>query len=185
MYISHKMKKKNLHREKSILDHPVFNSQAASLKLRPGTTARIQFQVKSLDQDKTTGISFINQVAKAKDYPVDLYFLMDLSWWNISKFICECVRSIINFHPRNQDVDFNMLEMFFSFQCAKYDEKRWLNTKLFKKKRRNSPKKTICLFCTIVTHSVLLCYTAIGHLRWVRWDPKWPWAPWQWVGMTF
>ena len=24
--------------------------------------------------------------------------------------ICECVRSIINFHPQNQDVDFNMLE---------------------------------------------------------------------------
>ena len=21
--------------------------------------------------------------------------------------------------------------------------------------------------------------------RWVRWDPKWPWASWQWVGMTF
>ena len=30
--------------------------------------------------------------------------------------ICECVRSIINFHPRNQDVDFDMLEMFISFQ---------------------------------------------------------------------
>ena len=27
------------------------------------------------------------QVAKAKDYPVDLYFLMDLSWY-ISKLIC-------------------------------------------------------------------------------------------------
>ena len=25
----------------------------------------------------------------------------------------ECVRSNINFHPRNQDVDFDMLEMFF------------------------------------------------------------------------
>ena len=116
----------------------------------------------------------MNQVAKAKDYPVDLYFLMDLSWWNISKFICECVRSIINFHPRNQDVDFNMLEIFFSFQCTSYDENRWLNTKLKKKDRHYSPKKTIRLFCTIV--------------RWVtsvRWDPKWPWVPWQWVGMTF
>ena len=57
--------------------------------------------------------------------------------------------------------------------------------KTFQKKRRNSPKKTICVICTIVTHSVLLCYTAIGHFRWVRWDPKWPWAPWQWVAMTF
>ena len=53
-----------------------------------------------------------------------------------------------------------------------------------KKKRRNSPKNTIRLFCT-VTHSVLLCYTTIGHFRWVRWDPKWPWASWQWVGITF
>ena len=26
-------------------------------------------------------------------------------------------------------------------------------------------KKTIRLFCTIVIHSVLLCYTVIGHLR--------------------
>ena len=54
--------------------------------------------------------------------------------------------------------------------------------KTFQKKRRNSPKKTIRPFCTIVTHSVLLCYTAIGHFRW---DPKWPWAAWQWVVMTF
>ena len=44
---------------------------------------------------------------------------------------------------------------------------------------------TISLFCTIVTDSVLLCYVAIGHFRWVRWDPKWPWAPWQWLEMTF
>ena len=28
--------------------------------------------------------------------------------------ICECVRSNINFHPGNQDVDFDMLEIFFS-----------------------------------------------------------------------
>ena len=46
----------------------------------------------------------------------------------------ECVRSNINFHPRNQDVEFDLLEMFFSFQCTKYDENRWLNTKLFKKR---------------------------------------------------
>ena len=36
--------------------------------------------------------------------------------------ICECVRSIINFHPRNQDVDFDMLEIFVSFQCTECDE---------------------------------------------------------------
>ena len=64
---------------------------------------------------------------------------------------------------RNQDVDFGMLEMIFTFQCTKYEKNRWLNTKLLKKKRRDSPKKTIRLFCTIVTHSVLLRYTAIGH----------------------
>ena len=46
-------------------------------------------------------------------------------------------------------------------------------------------KRQFLFFCTIVTTCVLLCYTAIGHFRWVRWDPKWPWAPWQWVGMTF
>ena len=60
--------------------------------------------------------------------------------------ISECVRSNSNFHPRNQDVDFGMLEMFFSFQCTKYDENRWLVI---------APKKTIGLFCTIVTHSEL------------------------------
>ena len=77
--------------------------------------------------------------------------------------ICECVRSIINFHLRNQDVDFVMFEMLFGFQCTKYNANRWQ-----KKKRGNSPNKTIRLFCTIVTHSVLLYYTAIGHFRWVR-----------------
>ena len=46
--------------------------------------------------------------------------------------IYECVRSNINFHPQNQEVDFGMLEMFFSFHCTKYDENRWLNTILFK-----------------------------------------------------
>ena len=38
--------------------------------------------------------------------------------------IYECVRSIINFHPRNQDVDFDMFEMFFSFQCKTKLKKR-------------------------------------------------------------
>ena len=47
--------------------------------------------------------------------------------------ICECVRSNSNFHPQNQDVDFDMLKMLFSFQCAKYDKNRRLNTKLKKK----------------------------------------------------
>ena len=69
------------------------------------------------------------------------------------------------FSPTKPNVDFAMLDMFFSFQSTRYDEN-------FSKKRPNSPKKTIQLFCTIVTHSVLLCYTAIGHLGWVRWDPK-------------
>ena len=48
--------------------------------------------------------------------------------WNF--VVCECVRSNSNFHPRNQDVDFDMLEMLFSFQCAKYDKNRWLNWSL-------------------------------------------------------
>ena len=52
----------------------------------------------------------------------------------MSLFLCECVRSNINFHPQNQDVDFDLLEMFFSFQCTKYDKNAWLNTKLFKKR---------------------------------------------------
>ena len=29
--------------------------------------------------------------------------------------VSECARSIINFHPRKQDVDFDMLEMFGAF----------------------------------------------------------------------
>ena len=44
---------------------------------------------------------------------------------------------------------------FFSFQRTKYDENRWLNTKLLQKKYVIAPKKTIGLFCTIVTHSEL------------------------------
>ena len=39
------------------------------------------------------------------------------------------------FLPRKPRFDFDMLEMFFSFQFTKYDEKRWLNTKLFFLKR--------------------------------------------------
>ena len=35
-------------------------------------------------------------------------------------YICECVRSIINFHSGNQDVDLDMFEMFFNFQCTKF-----------------------------------------------------------------
>ena len=90
---------------------------------------------------------------------------------------------INNKSSRNQDVDFDMLELLFSFQCAKFAwREQMAEYKTFQKKRRNSPKKTIRPFCTIVTHSVLLCYTAIGHFRW---DPKWPWAAWQWVVMTF
>ena len=64
-------------------------------------------------------------------------------WDPVGPRICECVGSNSNFHPRNQDVDFDMLEMFFSFRCTKYDENRWLITKLFM--RHNSPKKTIRL----------------------------------------
>ena len=51
----------------------------------------------------------------------------------VGLLICECVRSNRSFHPRDQDVNFDILEMFFSFQCTKYDENRLLNTKLFKK----------------------------------------------------
>ena len=36
-----------------------------------------------------------------------------------SQVISECVRSNSNFHPRNQDVDFDMLEMFI-VQMAEY-----------------------------------------------------------------
>ena len=39
-------------------------------------------------------------------------------------WICECVRSNSKFHPRNQDVDFGMLEMIFTFQCTKYEKNR-------------------------------------------------------------
>ena len=54
--------------------------------------------------------------------------------------IHECVRSNSNFHPRNQDVDFGMLGMFFSFQCTKYDEYIWLNTIFFKKRDPHTPR---------------------------------------------
>ena len=71
-------------------------------------------------------------------------------------FISECVRSIINFHPRSQDVDFNLLEMFFSFQCIKYDENRWPNTKLFKKRDVIALKRQY-IYCALVWHTVYCC----------------------------
>ena len=42
-----------------------------------------------------------------------------------------------------------MLDMFLSFQCTKYGDNRWLNTKLFLKKKEgpSSPKKTMRVFC--------------------------------------
>ena len=43
-----------------------------------------------------------------------------------------------------------MLEMFFSFQYTKYDENRWLNTKLFKKRDVNALKRQN-------VYSALLC----------------------------
>ena len=57
----------------------------------------------------------------------------------------ECVRSNTNFDPLNRDVNFGVLEMFFSFLCTEYDEMAEYKT-LKKRKRRNSPKKTIGLF---------------------------------------
>ena len=47
----------------------------------------------------------------------------------------------------------------------------------FKKKRRNSPKKTVPF---LLHYCDNLC-TSDGSDG----TQKWPWAPWQWVGMTF
>ena len=47
----------------------------------------------------------------------------------------------------------------------------------FKKKRRNSPKKTVPFLLHYFDN---LC-TSDGSDG----TQKWPWAPWQWVGMTF
>ena len=41
--------------------------------------------------------------------------IMQQIFGNTSGLVCECVRSIINFHTRNQDIDFDMLEMFLAF----------------------------------------------------------------------
>ena len=70
--------------------------------------------------------------------------------------ICECVRSNSNFHPQNQDVDFDMLEMFFSFQCAKYEKNRWLNTKLFKKRDVIALKRQY-VYSALLWHTVYCC----------------------------
>ena len=34
-----------------------------------------------------------------------------------------------------------------------------------------------------LAYCVLLYFTTIADSRWVTWDPKWPWAPWQCLGM--
>ena len=39
--------------------------------------------------------------------------------------------------------------------------------KAFKKRDVIAQERQFLFFCTIVTHSVLLCYTAIGHFRWL------------------
>ena len=61
-------------------------------------------------------------------------------------------RSIINFHPRNQDVHFDMLEMF---QCTKYNENRWLNTKHFKKRDVIALKKQY-VYSTLLDTQLLM-----------------------------
>ena len=68
------------------------------------------------------------------------------------------VRSIINFHSRNQDADFDMLEMFLAFNVYNSISKEEYKT--FQKKRRISPKKTNRSFlhycdtqCTAVLYS--------------------------------
>ena len=72
--------------------------------------------------------------------------------FNQTCYICECVRSIINFHPRNQDVDFDMLEMFFSFQCTINDENRWLNKEKFLKGDKTSMLHYCDAQCTVVLY---------------------------------
>ena len=51
-------------------------------------------------------------------------------------YICECVRSIINFHSGNQDVDLDMSEMFFN--VLNFDQARsllkWDSRKELKKR---------------------------------------------------
>ena len=73
-------------------------------------------------------------------------------------FVCECVRSNISFRPRNQDVDFDLLKMSFSFPWAKYDENRWLNIKLvFKKKRDIIAANRQCVYFALLWHTVYCC----------------------------
>ena len=115
----------------------------------------------NLKQDQTRRTSHVENIIMPLNQPV-FWAQSNIRWtdpsyshyWLVSEnyMLCECVRLIINVHPRNVDVE---------------------------------EVKTISLFSTIATHSVLLCYTATGLFRWVRWDPKWPGAPWKWVGMTF
>ena len=52
----------------------------------------------------------------------------------------------------------SMLEMFFSFHCTKYDDNRWLNIKLFKKRDVIGKKNTSIVYycdtqCTAVLYS--------------------------------
>ena len=72
---------------------------------------------------------------------------------------------------QNPPVDFGMLAMFFSFQCTKYDEDRWLNTKLFKK-RDVRPKKyntSILHYCDTRCTAVLY---SDGSLQMGQMAPK-------------
>ena len=101
-------------------------------------------------------------------------------------FVCECVRSNINFCPRNQDVDFDMLKMFFSFPWAKYDEKRWLNIKLFFRKKRDIiVVNRQCIYFALLWHTVYCCV-----IQWLvtsdgsdgtRNDPGRPENEWEWL----
>ena len=52
--------------------------------------------------------------------------------WSSMKACMWMCRIKQQFSPTKPKFDFNMLEMFFSFHCAKYDEIRWLYTKLLK-----------------------------------------------------
>ena len=74
--------------------------------------------------------------------------------------------------------------VFLAFNVLIWTE-QMAEYKNFQTKRRNSPQKTICLFCTILTTMFCCVIRRLFTSFRSNGTQKWQWAPLQWLGMTF
>ena len=69
---------------------------------------------------------------------------------------CGPVRSKGIFDPQNWVIDIASLEIFLSFQCTKYHQKRWLNTKYIQRYRNTMTKDKMSFNSIIANKHALI-----------------------------